>query len=218
MQVIERSQHDPLNLRRPLPASGLDTRAIIKRFGRGEPIYSAGDPVDRWYRVVGGMARNCRQFADGRRRIVDFLLPGDFFGFSAQSMHNFDAETVVEGTTVACYQRRSVEALAESDTTTARQLRTAAMESLSRIQSRILILGRVTSVAKVKAFLMEMNQRSCKGADVAVILQMSRYDIADYLGLSVETVSRAISELRRRGVISMASKREVYIVKHDADD
>jgi CRP-like cAMP-binding protein len=218
MQATVHYRQRPQIPHSPSGVSALDSRATIRRFHRGESIYSNGDPASHWYRIVSGMAHSSRQFADGRRRIVDFLLPNNFFGFSVNKEHRFDAGAILDGTTVACYPRGSLEALAESDMEAGRQLRRAAMEALSRVQARILILGRVTSVAKVTGFLMELKERSCAEPDVPVILQMSRYDIADYLGLSVETVSRAISVLRRRRVISMASKREVYVVKQEDYD
>jgi CRP-like cAMP-binding protein len=162
------------------------------------------------------MARKSTLLVDGRRRIVDFLLPGDFFGFSTRDECHFEVEAVIEGTVIARYPKRRVEALAESDPEVGRCIRNLAVESISRLEARIVILGRVTAIEKVSAFLLELAQRSRDGVSTVVVLPMSRYDIADYLALSVETVSRALTSLRRRGAIAFTGKRQVRIIKRAA--
>lgn len=189
----------------------MEALATITRRRRGERIYTREDPVDHWYRVVSGMARKSTLFADGRRRIVDFLLPGDFFGFTARDERYFDVEAIIDGTVVACYPRSMVETLAAADPMIGRQVREMAYESISRLQARILILGEVTALKKVRAFLIEMVDRSAKSTDGAVVLRMSRYDIADYLALSVETVSRAMTLLQHRGTITLMGKHRVKL-------
>jgi CRP-like cAMP-binding protein len=188
----------------------MEALAATNRWHRGQQIYCREDPVRYWYRIVAGMARKSTLLSDGRRRIVDFLLPGDFFGFSIKPERFFDVEAVVE-TSVACYPRQRMEMLADSNPEVARRIREKAFESISRLQSRLLILGRVTAIEKVSAFLMELAERSSRGGDRVVILQMSRYDIADYLALSVETVSRSLTDLQNRGAIVLLGKHRVQI-------
>ncbi len=101
----------------------VNAHGLTKRLHRGERIYGTGDPVDHWYRLVSGMARNSTLFSDGRRRIVDFFMPGDFFGFSPGRAHSFDVEAIPEGTIVTRYQRHTIESLADSDFDLARQIR-----------------------------------------------------------------------------------------------
>ena len=149
---------------------------------------------------------------DGRRRIVDFLLPGDFFGFSAREEHHLEVEAVTEDTVVARYPRRRVETLAECDPDVGRYIRHLAFESISRLEARIGILGRVTAIEKVSAFLLEMAQRSLNGPSTVVVLPMSRNDIADYLALSVETVSRALTDLKQLGVVALAGESGLPLV------
>ncbi|MEA2782873.1 MAG: family transcriptional regulator, nitrogen fixation regulation protein [Rhodospirillaceae bacterium] len=197
-----------------LPA--MEALATTRRCRRGEEVYGRDDPVESWYRVVSGMARKSTLLSDGRRRIVDFLLPGDFFGFSVREERYFDVETVIEGTILVSYPQRRIEALADSDPEVGRRVRQLAFNSLSRLQARILILGRTTALEKVRAFLVEMSERSRDGTSVIVVLPMSRYDIADYLALSVETVSRALTALRRRGSITLADKHRLTIVARGA--
>ncbi|HEX9464090.1 MAG TPA: helix-turn-helix domain-containing protein [Alphaproteobacteria bacterium] len=200
--------------RRPSPPDAMEGLAVSRVCGRGDQIYGREDPVDCWYRIVSGMARKSTIFPDGRRRIVDFLLPDDFFGFSAREQRYFDVEAVSDGTVVAAYSRRAVEELAETEPEVGRLLRNLAFESISRLQARILILGRVTAVRKVGAFLLEMAARSSR-PDLPLVLTMSRYDIADYLALSVETVSRAITHLQGRGCIALLGKHEIKLLDRD---
>lgn len=199
----------------PIPRSAMESLAVSRPCNRGDQIYSCEDPVDSWYRIVSGMARKSTIFADGRRRIIDFLMPGDFFGFSARERRYFDVEAVTDRAVVAIYSRRAVEQLAETDAYLARRLRDLAFESISRLQARILILGRVTALRKVGAFLVEMADRSSNRPDVPVVLMMSRYDIADYLALSVETVSRAITRLQDEGSIALEGKHEIRLLDRD---
>lgn len=194
----------------------METLSAITLCRRGQEIYRPEDPADHWYRVVCGLARKCAVMADGRRQIVDFLLPGDFFGFTAHDVHAFAVEAVVEGTVVTCYPRRRMEMLADSDPEVGRRIRALAFEATSRLQSRILILGRTTALEKVSSFLLEMSERSADGTGEALVLPMSRYDIADYLALSAETVSRALTDLKHRGAISLTGTHRVRIVDRNA--
>ena len=150
--------------------------------------------------------------ADGRRRIVEFLLPGDFFGFGSRHKHHCYVEAIGNGTAVACYQRRNVQMVADSDPRLSRRLLEIAFEAIWRSQARMQILGRTTAMEKVGSFLIEMHRRLSQGAGDPVVLPMSRYDIGDYLAISTETVSRALTDLTRRRGIALVSKRRVKIV------
>lgn len=197
------------------PLSAIEGLAVKRCCERGDQIYGREDPVDRWYQIVAGMARKSTIFPDGRRRIVDFLMPGDFFGFSSREQRCFDVEAVSDGTVVAAYSRREIEQLAETEPAVGRLLRDLAFESISRLQARILILGRVTALKKVGAFLIEMADRRSSRPDVPVVLNMSRYDIADYLALSVETVSRAITQLQAQRCIALRGKHAIQLLDRD---
>jgi CRP/FNR family transcriptional regulator, nitrogen fixation regulation protein len=187
-------------------------RSTTLTYRRGQQIYGEIDPPDHWYFLCSGAARNYALLADGRRRIVDFLLPGDYFGFRAR-YRSFAVEAIAQQTEVVRYSRRSLEAAADGDPWVAGQVREIAFEALARSQARLLILGRVTAVDKVGAFLLEMKARSSDADETTLTLPMSRYDIADYLAISVETVSRALSELRRLGVIRFAKKNRVLLLR-----
>jgi CRP-like cAMP-binding protein len=147
---------------------------------------------------------------------VDLLLPGDFFGFSVEVEYDYTGEAVVTGTVVAAYPRKRVERLADEDHQLARELRQVAFEALSRMQTQLLIVGRVTALEKVGSFILEMSNRLSDEQADRVVLPVSRYDIADYLAMSVETVSRALTDLKHRGLIALSGTRTVRIVNRHA--
>ena len=198
------------------PLAAMEALAATTLFHRGEEIYGPDDPAEHWYRVVFGMARKCAVTADGRRQVVDFLLPGDFFGLIVRHEHQFAVEAVVEGTAIARYPRRRIEMLADSDPRVGRRIREIAFEAISRSQARMVILGRMTAQEKVGAFLIELAERSRERLADGIVLAMSRYDIADYLALAAETVSRTLSELGQSGAIRFEDTHRVRIVDRDA--
>jgi CRP/FNR family nitrogen fixation transcriptional regulator len=200
----------------PHRLQGVDSLASIKRYGCDQEICGAACPAVYWFRVISGGARQCVTRADGRRQIVELLFPGDFFGFCARNEYDFSVEAVAEGTRIACYPRKRIEATAEREPALARALRMLAFEVISRSQAQLLIVGRLTATEKVGGFLLAMSGRlSVDPADV-VTLPISRYDIADYLAISVETVSRSLTELRRRGLIAFTGTRRVRIIDRNS--
>jgi CRP-like cAMP-binding protein len=189
----------------------LQQLAVVARYDTDQPIYRCNDPAQYWFRIVAGAARKAALSGDGRRHIVDFLLPGDFFGFCPSTGHHFCVEATVAGTLVARYPRRSVERLAESDPQVARHIRQATFESIARLQRMTLILAGGSALEKIGAFLLEMANRTSVEETRWVCLPMSRSDIADYLAMAVETVSRTLTELRARRAIAYRDARRVQI-------
>jgi CRP-like cAMP-binding protein len=189
--------------------------AVTVRCRRGEQINGHTDPDGHWYHVKSGAARQCVTQPDGHRRIIDFLLAGDIFD-PAWDRRRSSVEAVADNTTVASYPRRSIERLAESGPRVGRDLRDLAFAAVYRLQRQILILGRGTAPERVCSFLLDMAQRSSDGREDRIVLPMSRYDIADYLGLSVETVSRCLTSLRSRKVITLLKTRELRILDRNA--
>lgn len=181
----------------------LDSLAVASTYHRGQEICGQGDSAVSWFCVVSGMARRYVIRLDGRRRIIDFLLPGDYFGFTAHEKWEYGVEAINDGTIVAAYSRRRVELLADSNPELARTIREAAFHALSRLQCQLLIVGRITALEKVGSFLLDMAARLSNGNRNRIALPISRYDIADYLAVSVETVSRSLTGLKLRGAIRM---------------
>jgi CRP/FNR family nitrogen fixation transcriptional regulator len=142
------------------------------------------------------------------------MLPQDFF-FVSDSMRDGTIEAVVEETVLASYPGARIEQLAEHDPLFARELREVALQSLTRSQDQLQILGGITALEKVGSFLLSLDGRGSKKRE-QVELPVSRYDIADYLAVSVETVCRSITDLQQRGVIALAGKRTVKILNRGA--
>jgi CRP/FNR family nitrogen fixation transcriptional regulator len=193
----------------------LDALAVVTRLRRGEEICRQGHPAGHWHCVLQGAAERSVLKLDGRRQIVDLLLPGDFFAFAIGQEYDFTSCAVLEGTLIASYPRRQAEWLADSDPALAREIREAVFNSLARMQAQLLILGRVNAVAKVGSLLLDLEARLSRRGE-PVVLPISRYDIADYLSLSVETVSRSLTDLKHRGAIVFSGTRRVRIVDRDA--
>jgi CRP/FNR family transcriptional regulator, nitrogen fixation regulation protein len=198
--------------------SSVSSIRSVTSYERGEGIYSETDRADHWYCVLTGAVRKYTVLSNGRRQIVDFLLPGDFFGFRERHQQFFATDAIVGGTTVARYPRRALEAAADTELQLSSEIREIVLKAMSRSQARLLIMGRIRSVEKVGAFLLEMAGRCFDRRDHAVVLPMSRYDIADYLALSVETVSRALTRLRQNRAISFIDKHRIAILDHDMLD
>jgi CRP/FNR family nitrogen fixation transcriptional regulator len=124
-------------------------------------------------------------------------------------------EAIAEETVLASYPGQRVELLAERDMQFARELRDVAFQSLRRSQAQLLILGRLTALEKVGSFLLSLDERASDPSG-QIVLPVSRYDIAEYLAVSVETVCRSLTDLRQRGVITLTGKRSIKILNRSA--
>jgi CRP/FNR family nitrogen fixation transcriptional regulator len=192
----------------------LDGSAKIVPCNRGQEIASEPGHSGHWYHVISGAVRRCAVRSDGRRQIIDLTLPGDIF-FVSDNLNDATIEAIAENTVLASYSGRRVEGLADQDPELARELRRIAFQSLTRSEAQLLIIGRVTALEKVGAFLLSLDGRA-SGQRGQVDLPISRYDIADYLAVSVETVCRSITELQQRGVIALTGKRTIKILNRNA--
>jgi CRP/FNR family nitrogen fixation transcriptional regulator len=163
--------------------------------------------------VVSGAVRTYKLLDDGRRHIDAFHLPSDIFGIESGEEHRFTAEAVGQATVVV-YRRCGLETLAVSDGQFARQIVAALMRSLERAQDHMLLLGRKSALEKIATFILDMSERVFD--EDAVALPMSRSDIADHLGLTIETVSRSLTELERRRVIELPAQRRNIVLRDRA--
>ncbi|MBN9587718.1 MAG: helix-turn-helix domain-containing protein [Alphaproteobacteria bacterium] len=189
----------------PLRAAG-----TVIRFAQGCEIFAEGDDSDVFYKVLSGVVRVCKFLSDGRRQIEAFHIAGDIFGMDLGDARGLSAETVSECTLV-CYRRRQVDMLAAKDEAVTRHLLHFAMENLAHARGHCLLLGRRSAAEKLAVFLLEWADRSTEPA--IVHLAMTRQDIADYLGLTIETVSRTFSQFERDGLIALVGTREVHLKK-----
>ncbi|OYW52310.1 MAG: transcriptional regulator [Rhizobiales bacterium 17-65-6] len=177
-------------------------------YGREEEIFGEGEDAEFVYKVVHGAVRTCKMLSDGRRQIDAFHLPGDLFGFETAARHRMTAEAVAD-TTVLLFRRRQIEDTANRDVATARKLWDVTMRTLGHAQEHMILLGRRTALERVAAFLTHMDERL--GGSGQVDLAMPRRDIADYLGLTLETVSRALSQLQQDGVLRLDGARKIML-------
>ena len=198
----------------PLPWTMLEDRdafeltGVAMNFAADRQIYAEGDEARCFYKVVSGTVRTCRFLSDGRRQIDAFHMAGEVFGFEAGADHRMSAEAVTECTLIA-YRRRGLEQMVAQDDRLGRWFFSHAMTCMALAREHSLRLGRGSAAQKISAFLLEIADR--EASDTIVDLAMSRQDIADYLGLTIETVSRTLSHLERDGVIALPSARRVML-------
>ena len=181
-------------------------------FGPNEEIFGESEQSDYVYKVVSGAVRTYKILNDGRRQIEAFYLPGDVFGLEIGSEHQFSAEAI-NRTVVRMVRRSALLGLAERDCETARELWAFAARELHQTQERMLLLVK-SAPQRIASFLLEMFER-LPAADT-IELPMSRQDIADYLGLTIETVSRMLTQLVAEAKIGLPSSRRVLMHNRNA--
>jgi CRP/FNR family nitrogen fixation transcriptional regulator len=182
------------------------------KYRRGAEIFGEAEPAEYLYQVIDGAVRSYKLLSDGRRHIGAFHLTGDIFGLENGEAHRFTAEAIVD-TTVRLAKRTSLANVAEHDAAIARDLLKMTATNLQHAEDHMLLLGRKTALERVAAFLLEMDRRLTAAGVMA--LPMCRRDIADYLGLTLETVSRALSVLHDKGVLGFIGQTQRQIVLLD---
>lgn len=183
---------------------------ITLRLAKGEELFAEGEAAEYFYRIVSGTVRTCKLLSDGRRQIDAFHMQGDIFGIEACAEHRFSAEAVSEATVMA-YRRSSLDRLTREYATFGEQVLSSMLRNLERAQDHMLLLGRKTAKEKIASFLLDLAQRLQESDRVE--LPMQRNDIADHLGLTIETVSRTLTEFARSGLIALAAgSRSIALV------
>ncbi|ABD89581.1 helix-turn-helix domain-containing protein [Rhodopseudomonas palustris] len=177
-------------------------------YRKEEEIYGEDETSEYVYQVVSGAVRNYKLLSDGRRQIGAFYLPGDVFGLESGPVHRLTAEAIVD-TTVRLLKRRSLEQAAATDVNVARSLWAMTAGELRHAEDHMLLLGRKNAMERVANFLLEMDRRLAVAGLMA--LPMCRRDIGDYLGLTLETVSRALSQLHSQGVLGFSGARQIVL-------
>jgi CRP-like cAMP-binding protein len=187
--------------------SSIELMGAPMPFVRNAEIYGENEPAEYLYKVVSGSVRTYKVLNDGRRQIGAFYLPGDVFGLEVGDAHTFSAEAIVNSK-VLVIKRSALVSLASRDTEIARKLWTMTANELQRVQAHILLLIK-TAQERVAGFLLEMASRVPVGNEID--LPMSRQDIADYLGLTIETVSRTLTQLENTAAIAVPSSRRIVL-------
>jgi CRP-like cAMP-binding protein len=188
-------------------AAHMDVMGAPMSFCRNTEIYGENEPADYLYKVVSGSVRTYKIFDDGRRQIGGFYFPGDMFGLEHGESHQFSAEAI-DNCVVVVVKRSALVALAERDGDIARQLWSHTAAELQRVRAHMLLLIK-SAEQRVACFLIEMANR--KTNHEVVELPMSRQDIADYLGLTIETVSRTLTHLEAKAAIALPSSRRIVL-------
>lgn len=177
-------------------------------YRKDEEIYGENEPAEYVYQIIRGAVRTYKLLSDGRRQIGTFHLPGDVFGLESGTSHRLAAEAIID-TTVSLVKRSSLEHAAGVDVQVARKLWSMTAGELRHAEDHMLLLGRKNAIERVANFLLEMDRRLAVAGMMA--LPMCRRDIGDYLGLTLETVSRALSQLHGEGVLGFSGARQIVL-------
>ena len=203
----------PLPTVRPQPSTSLiELMGAPMPFTRNAEIYGENEPAEYFYKVISGTVRTYKVLSDGRRQIGFFYLPGDVFGLEVGDKHRFSAEAIAD-CKVLVIKRSSIIALAAHQTDIARQLWEMTATELRRVQDHVMLLIK-TAQERVAGFLLEMAARVPGATEIE--LPMSRQDIADYLGLTIETVSRTLTQLENLAAIAMPTSRRIVLCNRAA--
>ena len=180
--------------------------AVPIKYGRNVEIFGDQEPAQYLYKVVEGAVRTFKILNDGRRQIAGFYLSADFFGLETESEHTLSAEAITQSK-VLIIKRDVLSVMARHDPEVARQLLNLAREELKRVKTHVTLLIQ-TANERVASFLLEMATRT-RTTDLE--LPMSRQDIADYLGLTIETVSRVLGDFEAADTIQRPTARRVVL-------
>lgn len=179
---------------------------------QGETVFEEGAPAEYVYKIESGSVRLVKLIADGHRQICDFLLPGDLLGFSSRAVHDFSAEAIQDCVLVR-YRRRDLERLMKADPEFACELQALTAQGLSGAYAHMVRLCHRSARDRLSWFLLGMAEKS---DSEWIDLPMSRLDVADYLGLAHETVSRAFTQLKKSGAIVEPTLNRIRIVNRAA--
>jgi CRP-like cAMP-binding protein len=197
-------------------AGGEEDTQALHRFGtkiwvpRGETIFNQGDAAEYAYKVISGAVRLCRHLSDGRRQIAQFLFPGDFFNIIATGGNGLTAEAVSDAVLMS-FPQRQLQKFREERASVQERFMTLLSQRVLDAQNHLMVLGRQTATERVASFLVLLWERIGDEEDDVVDVPMSRLDIADYLGLTIETVCRVLSSLKRKRIIGIPSMRQLTL-------
>ena len=201
--------------RRPTPSlQTLFDRQPIETFEAGEAIFWEGDAATHVFEVSTGVLRVCRLLSDGRRAITGFLYPGDLVGVSLKDRYLYTAEAVTE-TKVRRFARGLFQEKINECPALRPQLFARLCDEMAAAQDQLVLLGRKSAEERVSSFLLAIARRlsSDRRTTPVVEIPMTRLDMADYLGLTIETVSRTMTSLAARGVIAANGRHAVVVRK-----
>ena len=188
---------------------------LIVPFEAGQEVVGEGDPTESYYLVMRGMFRAVKFTRDGRRQVFAFYVPGDICGLEPDAVHKLTIEAV-DGAAMAILPRPACRARMNDDPRLNAALFDGATRALTLSIDHMMMIGRSSAEERLAWFLTMLSERSGEPCALALDLAMQRQDIADYLGLTIETVSRTFTLFRDRGFLRLPRKRRVEIVRPDA--
>lgn len=188
----------------------------VKTLRPHEILFLEGDVAAHLFVVKSGVIKLYKQLNDGRQQVTGFVFGGDLIGLSIRECHMVTAEAVT-GTSVCAVPRGRMRELVTAFPELEEQLLALVSHELSAAQDQLLLLGRRTAVERLACFLLLLSHRAVERGQPAspVHLPMNRSDIADYLGLTIETVSRSFTRLVREGAIRLVDPHRVEVVRRD---
>lgn len=191
-------------------ASHIAAISVVQRLSPKKILFCEGDEAKDVYEVVHGTLRLCKLLSDGRRQIIGFLSDGHLLGLAHENLYLYSAEAVTE-VTVCRYPRSRFARMVDEVPGFAKRLLAVTSSELSAAQDQMLLLGRKSAAEKVASFLLALAQVHCSKRQ-EIRIPMARNDIADYLGLTVETVSRTLSKFRQDGVIALPTANSMIVL------
>jgi CRP/FNR family transcriptional regulator len=196
----------------PQELERLSAMAGRTRLAAEQVVFCEGDPADTVFAVTEGTVRLSKMLLDGRRQITGFLSPGGFLGIAYSDTYAYSAEAVT-ALTLCRFPRRKLEALIVEMPGLERRLLSMASNELKAAQDQMLLLGRKSAEEKLATFLWKWCLRAGRRdrSDCIVDLPMSRTDIADYIGLTTETVSRTFSRFAKEGILALPTTHDVVL-------
>ncbi len=190
--------------------SSLDTLGSVCRFARNETLFDQGQDLQSSYKIVSGAVRLCRLTADGRRQIAEFRVAGDFVGLEWDGQYALTAEAVRDVVAIR-YARSRVDRMIAERSDIREGVFGLIRRDLRAAQDHLITLGCQTAKERVASFILQLARRDGTRDGETIEMQLGRQDIADYLGLTLETVSRTFTELKRKGIIALPKRRQVIV-------
>lgn len=209
-QVLDYLQQD--DARRSSASAALASNANVIRYKAGETLYVEGDDAPYCYQVVSGVVKEYNTLEDGRRQVADFYGVGDLFGISELDEQLHTAEAITD-CVVRCYGRDQFLKAVASSPELAHKFLDTLMTRLHRSRERMIMLGRMSAMQRIAAFLLRLSSEQKATSNIRFL--MSRQDIADHLGLTIETVCRVLTEMKKRGVVIFETARLFSIPDED---
>ncbi len=190
---------------------------IPKNHAPHQTIFAEGDEATDLFNVTGGTVMLYKLLADGRRQITGFLFGGDFMGLSVSGTYAYSAEAITP-VSICRFPRKRMEQMLDDFPKMQRRLFSMASNELASAQDQMLLLGRKTAKEKLASFLLNLSRRAVRRGqpDNPITVPMGRADIGDYLGLTTETVSRTVTQLKTASIIRLLDGHKIQIVDREA--